>query len=140
MGYDYSGYGASTGTPTVNNTLADITAVLHFLQSEYSVAPNRVILYGQSVGSGPSCYLASIQHDLAGVVLHSPLLSGVRVLKPHVRWWPAWADIYPNHTLAPKIRAPVLVMHVRRAKVWVKARKLDHRQSIHPSDTGSDEA
>ncbi|GIL83944.1 hypothetical protein Vretimale_10958 [Volvox reticuliferus] len=111
MGYDYSGYGCSTGTPTVNNTLADITAVLRSLQDVYGVPPDRVVLYGQSVGSGPSCYLGSEEPGLAGVVLHSPLLSGVRVLKPHVRWWPAWADVYPNHTLAPKIKAPVLIMH-----------------------------
>ncbi|GFR40567.1 hypothetical protein Agub_g1144 [Astrephomene gubernaculifera] len=111
MGYDYSGYGCSTGTPTVNNTLADISAVLQCLQDSYGIPPSRVVLYGQSVGSGPSCYLASERADLGGVVLHSPLLSGVRVLKPHVKWWPAWADVYPNHTLAPKIRAPVLVMH-----------------------------
>lgn len=115
MGYDYSGYGCSTGTPTVNNTLADITAVLRYLQNGYGVPPDRVVLYGQSVGSGPSCYLASEQPHLAGVILHSPLLSGVRVLKPHVRWWPSWADVYPNHTLAPKIKAPVLVMHVSTA-------------------------
>lgn len=25
---------------------------------------------------------------------------------------PAWADVYPNHLLAPKIKRPVLVMHV----------------------------
>ncbi|KAG2436711.1 hypothetical protein HXX76_006236 [Chlamydomonas incerta] len=111
MGYDYSGYGCSTGTPTVNNTLADITAVLGCLQSAYGIPAGRVVLYGQSVGSGPSCYLGAERADLAGVVLHSPLLSGVRVLKPHVRWWPAWADVYPNHTLAPKIKSPVLVMH-----------------------------
>jgi hypothetical protein len=55
--------------------------------------------------------------DLAGVVLHSPILSGVRVLKPHLKWWPSWADVYPNHLLAPKIRAPVLVMHVRHVAV-----------------------
>lgn len=30
--YDYSGYGCSTGTPTVSNTLADISAVLACLQ------------------------------------------------------------------------------------------------------------
>ncbi|KAG2441395.1 hypothetical protein HYH02_009984 [Chlamydomonas schloesseri] len=111
MGYDYSGYGCSTGSPTVNNTLADITAVLACLQDTYGIPAGRVVLYGQSVGSGPSCYLGAERADLAGVVLHSPLLSGVRVLKPHVRWWPAWADVYPNHTLAPKIKSPVLVMH-----------------------------
>lgn len=83
------------------------------LQDTYDIPASRVVLYGQSVGSGPSCWLAAQRPDLAGVVLHSPLLSGVRVLKPHVRWWPAWADVYPNHTLAPRIKAPVLVMHVR---------------------------
>lgn len=111
MGYDYSGYGCCTGTPTVNNTLADISAVLGCLKDTYGIPASRVILYGQSVGSGPSVWLASERPDVAGVVLHSPLLSGVRVLKPHVRWWPAWADVYPNHILAPKIKAPVLVMH-----------------------------
>ena len=82
-------------------------------QETYGIPASRVILYGQSVGSGPSVWLASERPDVAGVVLHSPLLSGVRVLKPHVRWWPAWADVYPNHVLAPKVKSPVLVMHVR---------------------------
>ena len=58
------------------------------------------------------CYLGSKLPDLAGVVLHSPLMSGVRVLSPTLRWWPSWADVFPNHTLVPKIKAPVLIMHV----------------------------
>jgi hypothetical protein len=45
------------------------------------------------------------------VVLHSPLLSGVRVLQPNMRYWPGWLDIFPNHLLAPHIKAPVLVLH-----------------------------
>ncbi len=77
MAYDYSGYGCSSGSPTVNNTLADITAVLQCLSDAYGIPASRVVLYGQSVGSGPSCYLAAQRPDLAGVVLHSPLLSGV---------------------------------------------------------------
>lgn len=27
------------------------------------------------------------------------------------RYWPAWADIYPNHLLVKKIEVPLLVMH-----------------------------
>jgi pimeloyl-ACP methyl ester carboxylesterase len=45
------------------------------------------------------------------VVLHSPLLSGVRVFNPNLRWWPSWADIFPNHLLVKKIDVPLLVMH-----------------------------
>lgn len=45
------------------------------------------------------------------MVLHSPMLSGVRVFNPNLRWWPAWADIFPNHLLVKKIDVPLLVMH-----------------------------
>ena len=47
--------------------------------SSNSSSSSGVILYGQSVGSGPTCYLAS-KRMCAGVVLHSPIMSGMRVL------------------------------------------------------------
>lgn len=111
--YDYSGYGCSAGSPCVSNTLLDICAAYECLLTRYNKAPKDVILYGQSVGSGPSVYLASRTPELGGLILHSPLLSGVRVLHPDWKNWPAWADIYPNHRLMPLVKCPVLVMHVR---------------------------
>eukprot|EP00197_Chlamydomonas_leiostraca_P005147 CAMPEP_0202876228 /NCGR_PEP_ID=MMETSP1391-20130828/28675_1 /ASSEMBLY_ACC=CAM_ASM_000867 /TAXON_ID=1034604 /ORGANISM="Chlamydomonas leiostraca, Strain SAG 11-49" /LENGTH=340 /DNA_ID=CAMNT_0049558033 /DNA_START=86 /DNA_END=1109 /DNA_ORIENTATION=+ len=111
MGYDYTGYGSSTGTPTVGNTFSDIKAVYDTLVTHYNIPATSIIAYGQSVGSGPTAWLGAQEPNLAGVVLHSPLLSGVRVLSPGLRWWPAFADVYPNHQMAPKIKAPVLVMH-----------------------------
>lgn len=44
-------------------------------------------------------------------MLHSPLLSGVRVFNPNLRWWPSWADIFPNHLLIKKVDVPLLVLH-----------------------------
>ena len=112
LGYDYSGYGWSTGKPSIRNTLADVRACYNYLVDELKVRPKDVVLYGQSVGSGPTCELASkLGDDLGGVILHSPLASGVRVLKPSVEKWPVWCDIYPNHEHVKKIRAPTLVMH-----------------------------
>ncbi|KAI3716733.1 hypothetical protein L1987_67821 [Smallanthus sonchifolius] len=80
MGYDYSGYGASTGKPSELNTYADIEAVYECLQTEYGVSQEDLILYGQSVGSGPTLHLASKLLRLRGVVLHSAILSGLRVV------------------------------------------------------------
>ncbi|GAV89488.1 Abhydrolase_5 domain-containing protein, partial [Cephalotus follicularis] len=80
MGYDYSGYGASTGKPSEINTYADIEAVYQCLQTEYGVSQEDIILYGQSVGSGPTLHLAAKLPRLRGVVLHSGILSGLRVL------------------------------------------------------------
>ncbi|KAG6780812.1 hypothetical protein POTOM_013689 [Populus tomentosa] len=80
MGYDYSGYGASSGKPSESNTYADIEAVYEFLQTQYGVSQEDLILYGQSVGSGPTLHLAAKLPRLRGVVLHSSILSGLRVL------------------------------------------------------------
>lgn len=83
-----------------------------WLRTTHGRRPSDVVLYGQSVGSGPSVHLAAAVPDLAGLVLHSPLVSGVRVLHPEWRKWPAWADVFPNQVLMPRVKCPTLVMHV----------------------------
>eukprot|EP00955_Chlamydomonas_euryale_P031367 329569-Chlamydomonas_euryale.AAC.6 len=60
MGYDYTGYGASDGEmPSVGHTLADITAVYEHLVKDRGMLPGSIILYGQSVGTGPTAYLGA---------------------------------------------------------------------------------
>ena len=58
------------------------------LKSEYGIKQEDLILYGQSVGSGPTIHLATKLPNLRGVVLHSAILSGIRVLYPvKVTFW-----------------------------------------------------
>ncbi|KAL9231319.1 hypothetical protein vseg_006560 [Gypsophila vaccaria] len=109
MGYDYSGYGQSTGKPSESNTYADIDAVYKCLKEKYGVKDENLILYGQSVGSGPTVDLASHTPNLRGVVLHSPILSGVRVLYPVKRTY--FFDIYKNVDKIGQVNCPVLVIH-----------------------------
>ncbi|XP_061349317.1 uncharacterized protein LOC133294626 isoform X1 [Gastrolobium bilobum] len=109
MGYDYSGYGQSTGKPTECNTYADIDAAYKCLKEQYGVKDEQLILYGQSVGSGPTLDLASRIPELRGVVLHSPILSGLRVLYPVKRTY--WFDIYKNIDKIGMVKCAVLVIH-----------------------------
>lgn len=109
MGYDYSGYGQSTGKPTEYNTYADIDAAYKCLKEQYGVKDEQLILYGQSVGSGPTVDLASRLPNIRGVVLHSSILSGVRVLYPVKRTF--WFDIYKNIDKVGLVKCPVLVIH-----------------------------
>ncbi|EOY04132.1 hypothetical protein QUC31_017404 [Theobroma cacao] len=109
MGYDYSGYGQSTGKPTECNTYADIDAAYKCLKEQYGVRDEQLILYGQSVGSGPTVDLASRLPNLRGVVLHSPILSGMRVLYPVKRTY--WFDIYKNIDKIGVVNCQVLVIH-----------------------------
>lgn len=130
MGYDYSGYGASTGKPSEANTYADIEAVYECLESEYGVSQEDLILYGQSVGSGPTLHLAAKLPRLRGVVLHSAILSGLRVLC-RLKFTFCF-DIYKNVNKIRKVKCPVLVIHgtdddvvhwLHGKGLWKKARE-----------------
>ncbi|KAL3618080.1 hypothetical protein CASFOL_038401 [Castilleja foliolosa] len=109
LGYDYSGYGQSTGKPSEHNTYADIEAAYKCLEETYGAKQEDVILYGQSVGSGPTVDLAARLPRLKAVVLHSPILSGLRVMYPVKRTY--WFDIYKNIDKIPLVKCPVLVIH-----------------------------
>ncbi|KAL7604829.1 uncharacterized protein LOC111876030 isoform X1 [Lactuca sativa] len=109
MGYDYTGYGQSSGKPTEQNTYADIEAAYRCLEETYGVKEEDVILYGQSVGSGPTLDLAARLSRLRAVVLHSPIMSGIRVMYPVKRTY--WFDIYKNIDKIPLVKCPVLVIH-----------------------------
>lgn len=109
MSYDYSGYGASTGKPSEFNTYYDIEAVYECLKKEYGIEEEDLILYGQSVGSGPTLHLAARLQKLRGVVLHSAILSGIRVLCPVKVTF--WFDIFKNIDKIRQVNCHVLVIH-----------------------------
>lgn len=78
--------------PSEQDTYADIEAAYGCLEDTYGVKEEDIILYGQSVGSGPTLELASCLPRLRAVILHSPILSGLRVMYPVKRTF--WFDIY----------------------------------------------
>jgi pimeloyl-ACP methyl ester carboxylesterase len=113
VGYDYTGYGASRDSgiaPTEKQTYKDIKAAYDYCLSTKLVTDpaKEIILYGQSVGSGPSCYLAS-KLPIAGIVLHSPIMSGLRVITDSRML--ACFDIFPNLKRIRRIKAPLFVIH-----------------------------
>ncbi|KAK7872425.1 hypothetical protein R5R35_007029 [Gryllus longicercus] len=107
--YDYSGYGVSTGKPSEKNLYADIDAAWHALRTRYGISPENIILYGQSIGTVPTVDLAS-RYEVGAVILHSPLMSGMRVAFPNTkRTW--FFDAFPSIDKVPKVTSPVLVIH-----------------------------
>lgn len=109
MGYDYSGYGQSSGKPSEANTYADIEAAYKCLVDVYGTREDDIVLYGQSVGSGPTVDLAVRLDRIRAVVLHSPILSGLRVMYSVKKTY--WFDIYKNIEKIPLVKCPVLVIH-----------------------------
>lgn len=107
--YDYSGYGVSTGKPSEKNLYADIEAAWQVLRSKYGVTPENIILYGQSIGTVPTIDLAA-RYECAAVILHSPLMSGLRVAFPDTRKTYCF-DAFPSIDKVSKVASPVLVIH-----------------------------
>lgn len=82
--YDYSGYGVSTGKPSEKNLYSDIDAAWGALRTKYGISPENIVLYGQSIGTVPTVDLAS-RFECGAVILHSPLMSGMRVAFPETK-------------------------------------------------------
>lgn len=113
LAYDYTGYGKSHGTPTESQCYNDIDAAYHHLTHVRNIPPEQIVLYGRSLGSGPSCYLAAKTarqgRSVAGVILQSPLLSAFRVAFNFRFTVPG--DRFPNLHYAPYIACPVFIVH-----------------------------
>lgn len=107
--YDYSGYGISKGRPSEANLYADIEAAWQALRNRYNISEENVILYGQSIGTVPTVDLGT-KYTVGAVVLHSALMSGMRVAFPNTKRT-YFFDVFPSIEKIPKVRSPVLVIH-----------------------------
>lgn len=119
LAYDYEGYGKASGSPTEQGCYNDIDAAYQYLTENMGQAPENIILYGRSLGSGPSCYLAQrLRYEgkpLGGLILQSPLLSVFRVAFNFRFTLPG--DMFPNVDRIPEIACPVLLVHGTRDEV-----------------------
>lgn len=111
--YDYRGYGQSDGSPSEDGTYRDGEAMLAEAIRRAG-GPQRVVLYGVSLGGGISYELARRHPELAGLITDAAFTSipdMVRVLYPipGLSW--LVRTRYDNLAKAPGIRMPRLVMH-----------------------------
>mmetsp|Transcript_15826 Transcript_15826/g.34623 ORF Transcript_15826/g.34623 Transcript_15826/m.34623 type:complete len:410 (+) Transcript_15826:121-1350(+) len=115
VGVEYTGYGISSGTPSARHCCSDVEAAYDYLVAS-GVQPDRIVVYGQSVGSGPAVSLAS-KKQVGGVILHSPMLSGIKVIDPSPEQCcrPSCVyhcfDFFPNDQRVKKVNCPVFVIH-----------------------------
>ena len=72
-----------------------------------NIPSDKIVIWGRSLGTGPSCYLAKKQKT-AGLLLESPFISTFLTVTeyPLVPW-----DRFRNLERAPHIQSPSLVIH-----------------------------
>ncbi|MEM8867305.1 MAG: alpha/beta hydrolase [Verrucomicrobiota bacterium] len=107
LAYDYPGYGLSSGRASEKGVYASIEAAYRYARGELGYDASQIILYGRSVGSGPTCWMAE-QETFAGIILDGAFTSAFRVVtgRKIVPW-----DKFDNLKRLHSIRSPVLLIH-----------------------------
>jgi fermentation-respiration switch protein FrsA (DUF1100 family) len=112
------GYGGSGGSPTEENNVADAIAA-HDHLTDLGVSADRIVAYGESLGSGQAVRLAA-KRSVSAVVLEAPLTSTVEVARQTYFWLPLSlliADKYNNERNIRSVTAPVLILHGKQDEV-----------------------
>jgi len=115
---EYRGYGGNAGRPSEQGLYADGEAAVGWLTAQ-GVPARRLVLYGESLGSGVAMEMA-IRRQTMTLVLEAPFtaladLAPAYVLPPlaHLLTW----DRYDNLIKAASLRMPLLVVHGDRDDV-----------------------
>ncbi len=109
---EYRGYGRSDGTPSEPGVYADARAALAYLVGARGFAPERVVVFGRSLGGAVAVDLAQ-DRELGGLILESTFTSlsdlGRRLLGPVGAL--LGRGRFDSARKIPALRAPVLFLH-----------------------------
>ena len=113
--FDYRGYGRSEGTPSEAGTYQDAAAAWDYLVTTRNVAPERIVIFGRSLGGGVAAHLAG-EHTPGALILESTFTS-VPDAAARIYWFlpVRWLCriSYDTASLIGQIDCPVLVVHSR---------------------------
>lgn len=109
--YEYTGYDISQ--PNFFDCCEqyiynDADAAYNYLTSELQIPPDRIVVFGRSLGSGPACYLAE-KYPVRGLFLNSGFTSAFRVVFKFR--WTLPGDMFPNIDRMKNITCPVCIVH-----------------------------
>ena len=115
LAFDYRGYGESEGTPSEAGLYRDADAAYQYLRGGLRVPPERIIVFGHSLGSAVAVDLAS-RVPAAGLILDGALTSVIErgaELYPYipVRW--IGRSRFSSIDKISRVSIPKLFLHAR---------------------------
>lgn len=113
----YRGYGGSTGRPTEAGMIADAEAAYAFAAARYP--PERIVLWGESLGSGVAIALAA-DRPVGRIVLESAFSSAADVAARAYWFLPVrllMKDQFRSDLRIASVTAPLLFLHGARDQV-----------------------
>jgi alpha-beta hydrolase superfamily lysophospholipase len=114
--YEPRGFGLSEGKPSVSSVCEDGVTAFDFLTETQGYKPERIILYGVSLGAAVATYV-STKRQAGGLILQSGFSSLERIAKetvPLLHIYPSWLFPQPSMNTAEilaKPHPPLLILH-----------------------------
>jgi uncharacterized protein len=126
LALDYRGYGASDGKPSLAGMQLDIDAAMRSLLARKDVDPDKIIIFGQSLGGSLAIYYAAhsaYRANIRAVVIDSAFFDYRLIVKEKLAgffltWpfqWLPWLtvddDFSPANAVASISPLPLLLIH-----------------------------
>jgi fermentation-respiration switch protein FrsA (DUF1100 family) len=122
--FDYRGYGDNQGSPSETLMASDANQVWEFAKKELQYSPDRIVIFGESMGGAMATRLAS-ECSVAGtppaaLILNSTFASLAETVTWHYPVFPfqfILLDRYPSVERIVRVTCPVLQFHGTADKV-----------------------
>lgn len=129
--FDYRGYGESTGSPDEEGTYTDAQTAWNYLVKEKGIPPDRIVLFGRSMGGAIAAQLAT-RTEPAALIIESSFTSVPDIAADLYPWLPARLLSrfeYDTRAYAQQAGCPVMVIHSSEDEII----PFEHGHAIHAS-------
>jgi uncharacterized protein len=112
---DYRGYGDSAGRPSEAGTYRDAEAAWRYVTQTRGIAPERIVVFGRSLGGAVAAWLAA-RTQPGALIVESAFTSVPDLGQELYPWLPVrWLSRfdYATREHVAAVRCPVLVVHSR---------------------------
>jgi len=116
---DYRGYGDSSGKPDEAGTYQDALAAWHYLTGEKGIPPQRIVLFGESLGGAVAAWLAA-RHAPAATILYAGFTSVPELAQQLYPMFPARRLAryrYDTRASLRSVASPLLILHSRNDEI-----------------------
>jgi len=132
LALDYRGYGASAGSPSLRGAQLDIDAAMRVLLARPDVDPDRIVLFGQSLGGALAIHYAAhtaYRRHIRALVADSAFSDYRQITREKLAgffltWpfqWLPWLtvdnDYSPDASVAEVSPIPLLLIHGDRDRI-----------------------
>lgn len=118
---EYRGYGGNRGSPNEDGLYNDGRAAISWLNQKQGISEDRIIIYGESIGTGVAVQMAIEYKKAKALILEAPLTSVPDLVRTIMPWMKPFSymvlDNYDNLAKAPYIEIPTFVVQGSKDEV-----------------------